>query len=381
LDACRDLVSSELDLHAAELPTDARRWLAQRISYIQIDVHDTDSLRSVSAAEPMLIYVATPPTVVPATLRAVERAELLPSSRVVLDKPFGLSRGSAEALNTQIESLAGEDRVYRVDHFLYHHTVQELIRWRVRADPLSLAELLPIAGVEIVWDETRPAQTGSFPCGVVCDMVQSHLLQLAAVITMEPPDSLTQADLAQRRLAALRDISIVIEPAGAALRGSHLGEGNPSARGGEPETFVALELRSQMPRWRGVRFHLRAAKGIDHSRRHIEFRLASRLGRGSPHYARLEVLPGKVAFGAAEAESALEIEVSPDPESASTRLLRAALAGDDTFSLHPQEPVEGWRIVEPVLDAWERDDAPILAYPLGASAASVAQGHSGAAGA
>jgi glucose-6-phosphate 1-dehydrogenase len=93
------------------------------------------------------------------------------------------------------------------------------------------------------------------------------------------------------------------------------------------------------------------------------------------------VLSGKVALGIVGTESPLEIEVSPDPESASTRLLRAALAGDDTFTLHPQEPVEGWRIVEPMLAAWESEGAPILAYRVGASAASVVQRHSGAVGA
>ncbi len=120
-------------------------------------MRDADALRSIPTAEPSLIYIATPPAAVPAALDAIGHAGLHRSARIVLDKPFGLSRGSAQALNAQVLGLVAESQVYRIDHFLYHHTVQELVRRRVEADPLALADVVPLAEVEIRWDETRTA--------------------------------------------------------------------------------------------------------------------------------------------------------------------------------------------------------------------------------
>lgn len=318
-DGCRELIAGELDRHAADLPGDARRALAERISYVHADVRDPGSLAPLATAEPSLIYVATPPEAVPAALDAVEHAGLQRSARIVLDKPFGLSRSSAQALNARVLELFDESRLFRIDHFLYHHVVQELVRRRVASDPLALADLVPLAEVDVRWDEIREAPPGSG--GVMRDMIQSHLLQLAAVITMNQPTSLTRSDLSRNRLEALRRLAAAEAPE-------------------DSETSATLTLRSEMPRWNGVHFTLRAAKGAATSRRYIEFRPAATPGRPSPGFVRLEVLGGRVLVGAAE------YATSPDPESASTRLLRAALAGDDTFTLRAEEPEEAWRIVE-----------------------------------
>jgi glucose-6-phosphate 1-dehydrogenase len=333
-EGCHELVAEELARHASDLPSEARRSLTERISYLQADVRDSDALVPITTAEPSLIYVATPPAAVPAALDAVGHATLHRAARIVLDKPFGLSRTSAQTLNAKVLELFEESNVYRVDHFLYHHVVQELVRRRAESDPLALADLVPLADVEIRWDETRtPAPGSATDGGIMRDMIQSHLLQLTAVITMEPPASITHADLARNRLEALRRIT------------------RADAASNDSATFATLAVRSEMPRWRAVPFVLRAAKGADMSRRHVEFRLVGQPDGPSPGFVRLEVLAGRLVIGAAGAEAPLEFAVSSDTESASTRLLRAALAGDDTFTLSPGEPEEAWRIVEPTAAA------------------------------
>ena len=377
-DACYDLLAGELCVHAADLPVDAQRSLVGRISYLQADVRDVDALRSLAVAEPLLVYVATPPAAVPAALRAIWQANIHRWARVVLDKPFGLSRTSAHALNAQVLELMDESNVYRVDHFLYHHVVQELMRWRVQSDPLSIVDLLPVAQVEIVWDETRVVQSSSPSfCGVMRDMIQSHLLQLVAVITMDSPVSMTRAELARDRLNALRRLSVASDIDSWLVRGRHVQDSDTntsSARRSEPETFVTLALRSQTPRWVNVPFFLRAARGVGQSRRHIELRFVHRPARPSLGFVRLEVLAGNLLVGGVGSDAApVEFPISVEVESASTRLLRAALIGDDTFTLHPEEPEESWRIVEPMLRAWEKSDAPMLTYHVGASAANIAR--------
>lgn len=335
---CRDLLARELSEQAMHHPAEARRSLVERTSYVQADVRDPDALRVAPVTEPVLVYFATPPEAVPAALTALARAEIHRApARLVFDKPFGLDRRSAQALNERVHELADADQVFRIDHFLYHHAVQQLVRARVQSDPLSLVDLLSVTDVEIVWDETRAAQSASpFYAGAMRDMIQSHLLQLAALVTMRSPGSLTHARLARCRLEALKAITAVADPS------------SPS-RGSEPETFATLPLRSQLPRWRDVGFLLRAANGVSESRRHIELRFA-RPGRAQPGFVRLEVLAGILAVGTQGTRAApVEFEISNDAETASTRLLRAALHGDDTFALDPREPEEAWRIVEPVL--------------------------------
>jgi glucose-6-phosphate 1-dehydrogenase len=320
LDACRKLIAGELAQHASGLPRDARQSLTERISYLEADVRDADALQPTTSEEPSLIYIATPPAVVSAALDAVGHAGLRASARIVLDKPFGLSRSSAQELNAQVLGLVAESQVYRIDHFLYHHTVQELVRRHVASDSFVLADVMPRAELEIRWDETRSAPPNSL--GVMRDMIQSHLLQLAAIVTMDAPASMTRADLARNRLEALRQFTRTDAPE-------------------DSETSAALALRSGMPRWKHVRFVLRAAKEADTSCRQIEFRLASGTG-----FARLEVLAGTFVTEPPLGGPPFEFSLSPDPESASTRLLRAALSGDDTFTLSPDEPEEQWRIVE-----------------------------------
>lgn len=373
-DVFRDLVAGELAVHAAHVPDDARRSLVQRISYLQADVRNVDALLPVEVTEPMLVYFAIPPETVPPAFRAVCRAGIPHAqTRIVFDKPFGLGRTSARALNEQVLASLDERNVYRVDHFLYHHTVQELVRWRVQADALSPVELLPVSEVEIVWDETRASQSGRASyCGVMRDMVQSHLLQLAAAITMESPGSMTRDELASHRLEALRRISVVMNRDSSPVRARHTGSEADSVPERAPETFVTLELRSEMPRWKHVRFLVRAAKGVNESRRHIELRFGHRSPPAPIGFIRLEVLAGTLAIGAdGDGESHVEFAISPDKESASTRLLRAALKGDDTFTLDPEEPEEAWRVVEPILRAWEDGDVLTSTYRVGAPASEI----------
>lgn len=371
-ESCRNLIAGELAAHAAHVPDDARRSLVERVSYLQADVHDVDALLPVGRAEPMLVYLAIPPETVPPAFHALCHAGIHRApARIIFDKPFGLNRAATRALNTQVLASLDERNVYRVDHFLYHSTVQELVRWRVHSDPLSLVDLLPVTDVEIVWDETRALQSGRTSSGgVVRDMIQSHLLQLAAAITMKSPESMTHGDLAKHRLEALRQISA--ETDSSLVRGRHTDDAAAPPAPEEPETLVTLELRSQMPRWKHARFILRAAKGLSESRRHIELRFGHRSTRAPVGFVRLEVLAGKLAIGAVGSrEAPVEFVISAETESASTRLLRAALQGDDTFTLHPEEPEEAWRIVEPVLRAWEGSDTPMLTYRVGAAAAEI----------
>lgn len=370
LEACRALVASQLKLYAPHVAADVRRELAARTSYVRADVRDTDALRDALPKQPVLVYVATPPAAVPFAVAAIRRAGIDPASRIILDKPFGLSRASARSLNEALARLVDARHVFRIDHFLYHHVVQELVRWRVEHDIVPLADLLRVTHAEVVWEETRAVSTGGTPyCGVIRDMVQSHLLQLVALVTMDSPRSLKPEHLAQNRLDALRRISVAGDDEAPPVRARHLSGGDmvaPERADAEPETLAMLALRTNSPRWEGTSIRLRAAKGVQSSRRHIELRFVGRSNRRAVGFVRLEVLEGKLVVGLVGARPwTVEFDIGMSSESPSVRLLRDAFVGDDTFTLLPEEPEECWRIVEPAIVAFDRRRLPMLTYPVG----------------
>lgn len=377
---CREVASAALD--AAKVTRAVRRSLVSRIGYVQADVRDAEALCGVLSAAPTLVYLALPAELVLAAVRALRRAGLERSSRVILDKPFGLSRASARSLNAELRRLVDAPGAFRVDHFLYHAVVQDLVRSRVGSDSFAAFDGLPLLSVEIAWDETRPAEPSrSGYSGALRDMVQSHLLQLVAVMTMDPPPALTRDELARRRLDALRRISVWDggnPSTGAARARLRSRPGRGPAAGEGFETYVALSLAIDARRWKHVPFQLRAAKGVALSRRSIDIRFACARPSGEPSYVRLDVLDGRVSAGIVESTPSYEQQLAVAADTASVRLLRAAMTGDDTFTLLPEEPEECWRIVEPVIAAWE-NAAPMPEYPLGAPADGITGRQSGAA--
>lgn len=373
-DACRAFVAGQLALHAPHVAADARSELVRRTSYVRTDVHDADALRATIPRQPILLYVATPPAVVPLAVAAIRRTEIDPSSRIILDKPFGLSRASARSLNDALVGLVDARHVFRIDRFLYHHVVQELVRWRVEHDVTPLAHLIRAAEVEVVWDETRVADTGGARyCGVIRDMVQSHLLHLVALATMDSPHSLTRERLARSRLGALRRISAAAEHDESLVRAHHLREVDaaaPLAAEGE-ETLATFALRAKTPQWEETLFRVRAAKGVQSSRRHIKIKFVERSNGRAVGFLRLGVLAGKLIVGFVGARpSTIEFDIRMSSESPSVRLLRDALVDEDTFTLLPEEPEECWRIVEPVIRPFKRRP-PMLTYRVGAPVETV----------
>jgi glucose-6-phosphate 1-dehydrogenase len=364
---CRELAAAALD--EANVPAAARQSLVARIGYVQADVREADALKDVMPSDSALVYVALPAHLVPAAVRALQRAGLKRSSRVILDKPFGLDRASAEALNAELPQLLDGPDVFRVDHFLYHDVIQRIVRWRTGSDPLAAFDHLPLLSVEIVWDETRPAgSSGAGYPGVLRDMVQSHLLQLVAVLTMDPPRALRRDDLARRRLDVLQRVSVrqSAELVTDATRARHRLSRDVAAPADDSETYVALSLAVGTPRWEGVPFRLRAAKGVAVSRRSIDVVIERARPSAEPSYVRLGVLDGRVSVGFVGSAPSFEYQLPIAAAGASARLLRAALSGDDTFTLLPEEPEECWRIIEPVMAQWEQAAIPMPEYELGA---------------
>jgi glucose-6-phosphate 1-dehydrogenase len=214
-EAFRRSARERLQQHAADIPATAREALVRSLGYRPVDVADAESVASV--IEPrrgaMAAYLALPPGLFPAAVTAFGRAGLHAGSRIVLEKPFGEDLESAVALNRLLaETLgpAGEQAVFRVDHVLGMATVQNLLTLRLANRFLDAVwNSDHVEQVEILWEETLALEgrAGYYDrAGALKDVLQNHMLQLLALIAMEPPPGLETPDLHDRKLEALRAV-------------------------------------------------------------------------------------------------------------------------------------------------------------------------------
>lgn len=407
-DAFRRLAADALDRHASDAPADVRAELVARLRYRPVDLSNRDSVAAVIGqdARPLVAYLALPPSTYPAAVTSLGAAGLPTGSRVVFEKPFGEDLTSAIALNELVAQVGGEEGVFRVDHVLGMATVHNLIGARLAnriLDPLWNST--HIERVDILWDETLALEgrAGYYDrAGALEDVMQNHLLQILALVAMEPPAELTAAELRARKVDVLRAVRIPTsddvtrrstrarysaghlapppEGAGTAVPAYVDEDGVDPARG--TETFAEVLLEIDTPRWAGTPFLLRAGKALDRRRKGVilRFRPVDPLPFGpasAPPPNELRIgLDGPLSFtlsltGSAPGRPArlmplvLDAPLPADQLPAYSHVLLHVLEGDTTLSVSGEEAELAWRIVTPIIDAWRDRLVPLQTYPAG----------------
>ncbi|MFE2110387.1 glucose-6-phosphate dehydrogenase [Kitasatospora sp. NPDC059463] len=397
----RQWVADRLDRHGEGCPADATAWVTASARYLRADVTSADDVAAVVAGEgPVAVYLALPPALFPAAVTALHRAGLPPGSRIVLEKPFGEDLASARELNRLLAELVPERAVFRVDHFLAMATVQNVLGSRLANRVLEpIWNSTHIAAVDIVWDETLALEgrAGYYDTvGALKDMIQNHLLQLLCLVAMEPPITLGERDLRDRKVDVLRSVrpltgdDVLHRTRRARYLPGKAGERAVPAyadeEGVDPgrrtETFAEVELELDSWRWSGTRFRLRSGKALGEDRKEVavRFRPVPHLpfGEGreaAPNVLRFALEPEGLALdltgiGTRAHELApLSLTARMDPAElpAYGRLLLDVLKGDPALSIRGDEAEEAWRVLEPVLSAWERDLVPLEEYPAGSA--------------
>lgn len=396
----RQMAAERLGEHAAHVPAAAREAMVAALRYRQVDLDDPGGLAGIiDARDPVAAYLALPPRVFPAAVSALGAAGLAAGSRIVVEKPFGEDLESAAALNRLLAEFGDERTVFRVDHFLGMSTVQNLLGARLANRILEpIWNSTHVAEIDIVWEETLALEgRASYydGTGALRDMIQNHLLQVLCLVAMEPPASLGERDLRDRKVDVLRavrplsgdDAASTTRRAryGAGWSGNHEIPAYADEDGVDPgrgtETFAEVVLELDSWRWAGTRFRLRTGKALARDRREVRVRF-----RPVPH------LP----FDLAEAPQANELRFSLDPErltlaltgtgpgarfslvplelsaelarpelSAYSRLLLDVFEGGTALSIRGDEAEEAWRVVTPVLHAWGQGRVPLEEYPAG----------------
>jgi glucose-6-phosphate 1-dehydrogenase len=394
----RDRVRSSLT--AGEVSAETIDSLLATTSYQQADVTKAEDLRRlVDAAKPVpALYFALPPAVTAKACDALVDVPLPKGTVLVLEKPFGTDVASAKALNARLATLVPEDRTFRVDHFLGRATVLNLlgIRFANRIfEPLWDND--HIASVDIVFDEqlTLEGRAGYYDkAGALVDMIQSHLLQIMALVAMNPIGEVSAFDLREAKADVLRAARVWGDDAASASRrarytaGSIDGREAPdyakepgvdAARGTETLAEVVLEVDSW--RWAGVPFRLRSGKAVGVARKEVvvTFKGVPHLPTGltgacEPDRLRLVLGPDAIALDLnVNGEDdpmgidrvTLDTRLSPGRLPAYGEVLAGVLDGDPLLAVRGDTAVECWRIVDAILGAWAKDETPLETYPAG----------------
>ena len=258
--------------------SDAASWVefAKEVQYIPGSSNDVASLHRLdrllkeiaagSAADNRLYYLALSPTLYEGTIDALSDADMLDESdgvrRLVVEKPFGTDLDSARKLNEAFHARASEHQLFRIDHYLGKDTVQNLIVFRFGNtifEPLWNRNYIDHVQISVLEDLDVGDRAGYYEhSGVLRDMFQSHLLQLLALVAMEPPAT-NHADSLRDEKAKV--LSAVRKPnpqqaAGNSIRGQYNGyrelDGVSSASA--TATYGALRLYVDNWRWQGVPF-------------------------------------------------------------------------------------------------------------------------------
>jgi glucose-6-phosphate 1-dehydrogenase len=352
-----------------------------------------------------LFYLATPPSCYGSIVHNLAAQGLVHNdsdsggwTRVIVEKPFGFDLDSARRLNAVIHQVFEEDRIYRIDHYLGKETVQNLLAFRFAnsiIEPIwnrNYVDHVQITAAETLGVEHRGAYYEEAGC--LRDMFQNHLLQLLALIAMEPPVRYDRRSVRDRKMDVLRAI-IPIRPEKldqVAVRGQY-GPGQVEGvalpgyraeRGVAPdsdtETFAALKLMVDNWRWAGVPFYLRSGKRLARKLTmvSIEFKHVPHLffpetahDQIEPNVLTIRLQPdegislklGAKAPGPEMHVRQMQMDFSyadafgEFPATAYETLLLDALQGDPTL-FNRNDAVElSWQILEPVLETWQASHA------------------------
>jgi glucose-6-phosphate 1-dehydrogenase len=351
--------------------------LARRLTYLAGDAADAESYKALavqmSGARRPLYYLEVAPSLFAPIVERLDAFGLLGDARVAVEKPFGYDLASARELNARLRQVLDERQILLVDHFLGKEPVIEIEY--LRFANFAMADLWSrnsVQAIQIAMAEDFGADDrGRFydAVGTLRDVVQNHLLQVLALVAMDPPIGASADNLRDKKVEALKAV-LPADPQHY-VRGQYEGyQQVPGvAPGSDTETFVALRLEIDSWRWAKVPIFIRAGKQLPV--RDTEVRLILR------HTPRLRFLPDATRVEANQIvlriapDAGLRLQLSAldekrawrpvrldtafardlgEPTAPYERLLYDALAGNDRLFARWDAVEESWRILQPLLD-------------------------------
>jgi len=321
------------------------------------------------------------------------------SRRVVIEKPFGTDLKSAQALQASLSKHLKESQIYRIDHYLGKSALQNIMLQRFAnavLDPIWNHEYIDhvqITNTEMLGVGERTQFYDA--TGALRDMIQSHILQTLALTTMEMPKELTPEGIRAEKIKVLEAIKPI--PVDQLDKHAFRAQYSSGEVNGEKvpgyleelgdtssvvETYAALKLFIDNPRWKGVPFYIRTAKRLHEADTRISIRFKKApmvlseeqkqnwliLGVQPRECIKLEIqskIPGlDIATRTIQLDAANRLPGDESIDAYETLLLNL-MEGDNSLYLHISEVEAQWRLVDPVIEAWAKDRKPVHQYPAG----------------
>ncbi len=407
----REVLLNGINAYSRSGAAETALWenFAQGVSYHRSDFSDHDGYARLAqrldaidvergAGGNRVFYLATPPDAYAEIIQQLGAHGLARSpnggwTRIIVEKPFGRDLGSAQELNRQLLAVFDEDQIYRIDHYLGKETVQNILVFRFANgifEPIwsrRYIDHVQITVSESIGVEDRGGYYDQ--SGALRDMIQNHLMQLLALVAMEPPVSYDANAVRDEKVKVLRAIRPIAPEAvneftvrGQYDTGSIMGKpisSYRSERGVAPdsqtETYAALKLFIESWRWAGVPFYLRSGKALPRrvSEIAIQFRSAPLMlfddlptNEVEPNTLAIKIQPDEgitLKFSSKAPGQTSQIRpVTMDfrygssfgvasPE-AYERLLLDSLIGDGTLFTRRDEVEASWSLMTPILQGW-----------------------------
>ncbi|HEU5153956.1 MAG TPA: glucose-6-phosphate dehydrogenase [Gemmatimonadales bacterium] len=361
--------------------------LAGLLQYVEGDYQDPsayDRLRgALGTAKHPLFYLAIPPSLFRTVAEGLAKSGAAEGGRLIVEKPFGRDLESAQSLNATLQEFFPDDAIFRIDHYLGKEPVLNLLYFRfansflepiwnrnyVERVEITMAEQFGIRGRGSFYEEV----------GALRDVVQNHLIQIAALLAMEPPAGHEPEAVRDAKSLAVKTMR-PLDPA-EVVRGQYEDYRCEQgvAQDSRVETFAALRLHFDCWRWAGVPFYIRTGKRLPVTATEVLVELKypphllfSDVSSGHPNHLRFRLSPHVVLELGARAKRAGEAMVgedvklrtcheNPDQIHPYERLLGDAMRGDQMLFAREDTIEAAWRVVEPLLG----NGAPPVRYGAG----------------